>query len=117
MKTINLHTDMGTENTGNYYYKDGLLFDKEQNDYFSGELVSYYMSGKIQNVTPYNEGYRNGVQKTYYEDGKIEMEAEIKMNINNGYMKTWDDKGKLTSTRFYENGKIKELEIFDMKED
>ena len=93
--------------TGSYqtYNRDGILKEKGtfENMRNSGKTTSYWPNGNLREILFYNEhGKLHGDLKFYYETG--ELEAEI--TFINGVMTD-------TVKRYYSDGGLKELAIFD----
>lgn len=90
----------------NTKYKKGVQF-KESNGVWRehGAFFYYSLDGKLDRMTTYWYGKREGKSEDYWHSGKIKHRWLYKENLLSGNTESYDEKGQLVSTTPYKNNK------------
>ena len=113
---------------------------KIENKQLNGNCTTYYPSGQINETSNYLNGKKNGLHLSYYANGQLKDSCNYKLSISqtrkdliweikNGIVKSWFENGNLrtlqkfnrhgikieTSYEYYEDGQIKSLTNFEIK--
>lgn len=93
------------------FWKEKDMDRYEQHGYYKngkreGKWGTYYSSGKIMSVTPYDEGYINGIERHYHKNGKRKFKVRIINNRANGWGDFYDERGELIKKCYYRDGSI-----------
>jgi hypothetical protein len=110
------------------YYSNGNIKQSIQTTEGSKKIRKYfYESSKLKSEQQLEGGKLNGISKFYYENGKVYQESFHKNDTLQGIMKTYFPSGQLRSVIdfkddkpikdmlfFYENGKIREHQIYNL---
>ena len=94
--------------TGKYisYGNDGdLEYERLQRNNNSYELINYYATGKIKDISYVVKNVRNGIFKSYHENGQKESEYMYNENgFKNGPYTRWYSNGNVACSGEYING-------------
>ncbi len=83
------------ESLENLVCKDGKTFIKEDNDLYSGEVVTFYQNGQKQLVELVKDGKKHGKHINYYKTGQKKVEGEYENGKRKGVWKWWNEKGEV----------------------
>lgn len=75
---------------------NGIAYELNQEIAYSGKVISYYESGKLQKVINYLNGTKHGLMITYFEDGKKDTEINYIKGKKDGLCIYWDKNGNKT---------------------
>lgn len=96
-----------------------------KNGKLDGNTTVYYRGGQIQSERTYEKGGPINEAKYYYEDGQLQVFIDYKNKIKKTYYRDgalyaemkflgnneWKSEGE--ATNYYENGKVKVIEIYE----
>ncbi|CAH2214824.1 toxin-antitoxin system YwqK family antitoxin [Tepidibacter aestuarii] len=85
-----------------YIYCGDMLFYKEKP--FTGLRYELYPEGQLRSLTPYENGFNNGICREWYTTGELMCEYESKRGVNNGSKTYWHQNGLIKSIANYELG-------------
>jgi antitoxin component YwqK of YwqJK toxin-antitoxin module len=98
--------------------RNGLVYERNSDELFSGKSEWYHDSGEKWWVIEYKNGKAHGNHTSWYENGKKSEQAEFNNDALDGDYKTWHENGKKELyvelddgefdggyTSWYENGK------------
>ncbi len=90
------------------YDREGNLSKEEHYKTYrlDGEVKSFYKSGAIKAITPYVDGFREGLERTYFEKGGLMGENTYSRNNLNGTSHQYYDDGSLQQESNYLNGQL-----------
>lgn len=80
-------------NNPNIKTNNGVLAYKEKP--FSGHLITYFESGKIESFTKYRNGRKDGIERYWYPNAAPATERAYKNGIKTGKHRGWYSNGKL----------------------
>jgi len=95
--SINVHPDRTTSSKFSFTYRDGLFYEKNSNELFTGRVVD---TADVIIEFEVSNGKKNGRFTTYYFEGGIEKVGTILDNKNEGTWKYYYD----TTTCLMVNG-------------
>ena len=99
--SISVHPDKTTSMKNNFTYKDGIFYEKNSRELFTGRVVD---TADVIIEFEVSNGKKNGRFTTYYFEGGIEKVGIILDNKNEGIWKYFYDNGQLeTIGNFYNN--------------
>ena len=100
-----------------YYYKSGQLktenlyvlnenYSVSKNEtafYLDGEQRSYFENGKLESISHYEKGMKNGLFETWNVSGNKKSEITYCLNVCCGTYKTWYENGQLEKNISFKN--------------
>ena len=91
-----------------YFFANGTvgIEGKYLDNYFEGEMRTYYEDGKLYGIRQYKHGLRVGKHSYVYPDGKPELEANFVNDTLNGLYQTFYPNGTPQEVFSYDMGKI-----------
>lgn len=107
------------------YYPNGNLekrlpYNDKNNEYYNGQMKSYYEDGELKHEGTYIKGYLEGDYKIYYKSGVLNTVGKVKKNDWQGVRSTYHENGSLLNKGemkddkkhgewfyYYEGGNIK----------
>jgi len=93
---------------GDYYEKDGLLYDKKSNKPYSGPYEKYH-KGKLLLKRNYKDGKLDGKQIQLYGNGQVFIEEIYEDGERDGKLTSYNLNGKKEYEEFYDDGELKNL--------
>ena len=73
-----------TASAENYYVRDGLAYDRNTNQPFTGKQVGYYENGQPAEEINFKDGNWHGPYITWHENGHKAMEENYNQNVPTG---------------------------------
>jgi len=86
--------------------RNGLMYEKNSDDPFSGKSIAYFGNGQKYISVTYTEGKADGLVEEWYENGQIQSRWNIKNGKEQGAYKEWHDNGQIEETVEYRDGKM-----------
>lgn len=138
-KTITPYDELSLKGNIVYYHENpytGIVIDKDVNGnllakgslkdgLLNGEVIIYYKSGKVKQITNYREGKLDGRLTSYYESGSVKWQEEYKDDTLEGEYFHFYENGVLSKRGnfekssptgewifYHENGEVKEKKIY-----
>jgi antitoxin component YwqK of YwqJK toxin-antitoxin module len=123
--SINVHPDRTTSSKFSFTYRDGLFYEKNSNELFTGRVVdtadviiefevsngkkngrftTYYFEGGIEKVGTILDNKNEGTWKYYYENGQIETIGNFYNNLPDGEWISYYRNGEVSTTGTYREG-------------
>lgn len=84
--------------------RNGVAFEVNQLEPFTGTYVKSYHSGKKALEISYKDGIKNGVMTKWYPDGKKAAEVYFRNNVEDGLNIEWYSNGVQKYEAHYKNG-------------
>lgn len=76
-----------------------------ENQIYTGKIIDYYYSGRIQGEGFLKDGKLSGLRKKYFQNGKVSLERNYISSIPNGLDKEYFEDGSLKQKGQFVNGK------------
>ena len=77
-----------------YYVRDGLAYDPNTNQPFTGKQVDYYENGQPSEETNFKDGNWHGPYVTWHENGNKAIEENYNQNGKAGRQNYWFENGQ-----------------------
>jgi len=87
----------------NLVERNGLKYEINSDDPFSGNVVVYKSDQKVEE-TPHKDGIPDGTRRVWYEDGQIQGKIEIKAGLVNGTFEMWHENGQKNVVQEFSQG-------------
>ena len=100
--------------------KNGIYYEADNLDTFTGTLVHYYEGGRVKERAGYQNGTREGLRETFHENGQLFEKENYKDGELSGLFQGFYDNGQLwwqgqaknnlrngALQAFYANGQLK----------
>ena len=85
------------ENKVNLVERDGVFFEVNSQEGFTGVAEIYYGNGQLKNQIDMKAGLQDGLFEFYYPNGQLAQKINMKANLRDGL-----------SEEYYEDGGVKE---------
>lgn len=84
--------------------RDGVTYQLDSDEPFTGRSVRFYENGKLENETDYKDGKKNGLSEWYWENGILGQRGNLKNGKKNGLLEMFNQNGKLIRSVIYKDG-------------
>ena len=98
--STNINSDKLTSGRFDFYYKDGLFYQKNSSELFTGRVID---TTDVIIEFDVVKGKKNGIFKTYYLNGQLEKSGYLNNNKNEGEWKYYYPNGQLESYGNFKN--------------
>jgi antitoxin component YwqK of YwqJK toxin-antitoxin module len=85
--------------------RDGLMYEINQLDPYSGKVETFYENGQKQIEAIYVDGREHGLRAAWYENGQKMLEKNYVHGKPHGKKEEWYESGKKWSEKNYVDGK------------
>ena len=84
--------------------RDGLLYQPNESEPFSGWSKMMYDSGQVQELSQFKDGVEDGPYTSLHENGQKKSEGTYKNGVDDGPLTEWHENGQKASERTFKNG-------------
>lgn len=84
--------------------RDGVTYQVDSAEPFTGRSVRFHENGKLQNKTDYKNGKKNGLSEWYWENGILGQRGNLKNGKKEGLLERFNQNGVLIRRVVYKNG-------------
>ena len=89
------------ENNVNLVERNGVWFEVNSEEPFTGVAESFYGNGQLQNKIEMKAGLQDGLFELYYPNGQLHQKVNMKAGLQDGLFE-----------EYYEDGEVKQKSIF-----
>jgi len=89
-----------------WYYEDGQISDSTNfiNRKAEGKVKKWHQNGKIEEISYWKNGMRNGSSESFYENGILKLRTNWTAGKHDGKYESWYENGKKEQICFYKDG-------------
>ncbi len=85
--------------------RNGVLYQIHEREPYTGEIVSYYLTGKLKARAQYREGLLDGKQAEFRQDGQPLSASHWRAGRRHGSEMDWYENGQVAYEAHWEDGR------------